>query len=85
MCEVINLDNRLHPPAAVQLVRLGHSLGQLGRQHPVDTTNYRPLAFQSISSEQLRITERFTRQDAETISVRNYRERSGHLGQSRGA
>jgi len=33
----------------------------------VDTTNYRPRAFQSVSSEKLHIIERFTRQDAETL------------------
>ena len=64
---VINLDNRPHAPAAVQQW-LGHSLGHWeGNTLVVDTTNYRPLAFQSISSEKLHITERFTRQDAETI------------------
>ena len=64
---VINLDNRPHPPAAVQQW-LGDSLGHWeGNTLVVDTTNYRPLAFQSISSEKLHITERITRQDAETI------------------
>ena len=64
---VINLDNRPHPVAAVQQW-LGHSVGRWeGNTLVVDTTNYRPLAFQSISSEKLHITERITRQDAETI------------------
>jgi hypothetical protein len=64
---VINLDNRPHPPAAVQQW-MGHSRGQWeGNTLVVDTTNYRPLAFQNVSSEKLHITERVTRQDAETI------------------
>jgi hypothetical protein len=64
---VINLDNRTHPPAAVQQW-LGHSLGHWeGNTLVVDTTNYRPLAFQNVSSEKLHITERITRQDAETL------------------
>ena len=64
---VINLENRPHVPAAVH-EWLGDSRGHWeGHTLVVDTTNYRPRAFQSISSENLHITERFTRQDAETI------------------
>jgi len=64
---VINLDHRPHPAAAVQQW-LGHSLGHWeGNTLVVDTTNYRPLAFQNVSSEKLHITERITRQDAETL------------------
>ena len=56
-----------HPSAAVQQW-LGHSLGHWeGNTLVVDTTNYRPLAFQNVSSEKLHITERITRQDAETL------------------
>ena len=33
----------------------------------VDTTNYKPGAFQAISSENLRVTERFSLRDAETL------------------
>jgi hypothetical protein len=64
---VIDLNNRPHVPAAVQLW-LGDSRGHWeGNTLVVDTTNYRPLAFQNVSSEKLHIRERFTRQDAETI------------------
>jgi len=64
---VIKLENQSHPPAAVQ-GWLGDSRGRWeGDTLVVETTNYRPLAFQSISSEKLHIAERFTRQDAETI------------------
>jgi hypothetical protein len=64
---VINLNSQPHVPLAVQ-GWLGDSRGHWeGNTLVVDTTNYRPHAFQSISSEKLHITERFTRQDAETI------------------
>jgi len=64
---IISLDNRPHVPAAVH-EWMGDSRGRWeGDTLVVDTTNYRPLAFQSISSEKLHITERFRRQDAETI------------------
>ena len=64
---VISLDNRPHVPAAVR-EWMGDSRGHWEDDTlVVDTTNYRPLAFQSISSEKLHITERFSRQDAETI------------------
>jgi len=64
---VINLNDLPHAPAAVH-EWLGDSRGHWeGNTLVVDTTNYRPRAFQSISSEKLHITERFTRQDAETI------------------
>ena len=33
----------------------------------VDTTNYKPRAFLGISSEKLQVTERISRQDAETL------------------
>jgi hypothetical protein len=47
---------------------MGDSRGHWeGNTLVVDTTNYRPRAFQNISSEKLHITERFTRQDAETL------------------
>ncbi len=56
-----------HPPANVQ-GWLGDSIGHWeGDALVVDTTNYRPRAFQSISSEKLHIIERFTRQDANTL------------------
>lgn len=64
---IIKLDDRPHPPAVVH-EWLGDSRGHWeGNTLVVDTTNYRPRAFQNVSSEKLHITERFTRQDAETI------------------
>jgi hypothetical protein len=57
----------IFPPAVVR-EWLGDSRGHWeGNSLVVDTTNYRPRAFQNVSSEKLHITERFTRQDAETI------------------
>ncbi len=59
--------NGAHPPASVQ-GWLGDSIGHWeGDTLVVDTTNYRPRAFQSISSEKLHIIERFTRQNAEVL------------------
>jgi hypothetical protein len=59
--------NGSHPPKNVQ-GWLGDSIGHWeGDTLVVDTTNYRPRAFQSISSENLHITERFTLQDANTL------------------
>jgi hypothetical protein len=56
-----------HPPENVQ-GWLGDSIGDWeGDTLVVDTTNYRPRAFQSISSEKLHIIERFSLQDAETL------------------
>jgi hypothetical protein len=64
---VVNLDSRPHPLANVQQW-LGDSRGRWeGDTLVVDTTNYRPRAFQSISSEKLHITERFTLRDANTL------------------
>jgi hypothetical protein len=59
--------NGSHPPKNVQ-GWLGDSIGHWeGDTLVVDTTNYRPRAFQSVSSENLHITERFTLQDANTL------------------
>jgi hypothetical protein len=64
---VINLDNQSHVPAAVQ-EWMGDSRGHWeSNTLVVDTTNYLPRAFQGISSEKLHVTERISRQDAETI------------------
>ena len=64
---VINIDNRPHPSANVQ-EWMGDSRGHWeGNTLVVDTTNYKPRAFQGISSEKLHITERISRQDAETL------------------
>ena len=64
---VVRMDKGSHPPENVQ-GWLGDSIGHWeGDTLVVDTTNYRPHAFQSISSEKLHIIERLTRQDAETL------------------
>ncbi len=63
---VVKIGGR-HPAANVQ-GWLGDSIGRWeGDTLVVDTTNYRPRAFQSISSEKLHIIERFTRQDENTL------------------
>jgi hypothetical protein len=64
---IIRLNDVPHPPQDVQ-GWLGDSVGHWeGDTLVVDTTNYRPRAFQSISSEKLHIIERLTPQDAETL------------------
>jgi hypothetical protein len=63
----ISLDGSPHPSAAVQQWK-GDSRGHWeGDTLVVDTTNYKPRAFMAVSSEQLHVTERFTRSDAETL------------------
>jgi len=64
---IVKMNNGPHPPENVQ-GWLGDSIGDWeGDTLVVDTTNYRPRAFQSISSEKLHIIERFSLQDAETL------------------
>jgi len=64
---VVNMDSRTHPSATVQQW-LGDSRGHWeGDTLVVDTTNYRPRAFQNISSGKLHITERVTLYDANTL------------------
>ena len=64
---VIKLEDKPHPPAGVQ-EWLGDSRGHWeGNTLVIDTTNYRPRAFQNVSSEKLHTTERISRQDAETL------------------
>lgn len=65
---VVNLDNRPHPSSAVEQW-MGDSRGHWeGDTLVVDTTNYRPRAFQNISSDKLHITERFTLHNANTLN-----------------
>lgn len=65
---VVNLDSRPHPLGGVQQW-LGDSRGRWeGDTLVVDSANYRPGAFQYISSEKLQITERFTLHDANTLN-----------------
>ena len=64
---VVRMNNSSHPPSNIQ-GWLGDSIGHWqGDTLVVDTTNYRPRAFQSITSNKLHIIERFTRQDAEVL------------------
>jgi hypothetical protein len=64
---IVRLNGSPHPAKNVQ-GWLGDSIGHWeGDTLVVDTTNYRPRAFQSISSEKLHIVERFTPKDAETL------------------
>ena len=64
---IVRMNKGPHPPKNVQ-GWLGDSIGHWeGDTLVVDTTNYRPRAFQSISSENLHIIERFTARDANTL------------------
>lgn len=64
---IIALDGRPHAPSAIR-EWLGDSRGHWeGNTLVVDSTNYKPKAFNSISSEKLHVTERFTRTDPETL------------------
>jgi hypothetical protein len=64
---VISLAKRPHPPAAVQQW-LGDSLGRWeGDTFVVETTNYKPRSFMSMSSEKLHVVERFSRTGPEIL------------------
>ena len=64
---IVRMNSNTHPPADVQ-GWLGDSIGHWeGDTLVVDTTNYRPRAFQGMTSAKLHIIERFTRQDAEVL------------------
>jgi hypothetical protein len=64
---VIPVNSGPHPPAAVQQWR-GDSRGHWeGDTLVVDTSNYKPRAFMSISSGKLHVTERFTRTGPEML------------------
>ncbi|HEX6894668.1 MAG TPA: hypothetical protein VF146_05315 [Bryobacteraceae bacterium] len=64
---IIHMDSSTHPGPDVQ-EWMGDSRGHWeGNTLVVDTTNYKPRAFQSISSAKLHVTERISRQDAETL------------------
>jgi hypothetical protein len=64
---VIPLDARPHAPAAVQQW-LGDSRGRWeGDTLVIDTTNYKPRAFMSVSSEKLHVTERLSWSGPETL------------------
>ena len=64
---VIPLDGRPHLSSEVHQWT-GDSRGHWeGDTLVVDTTNYKPRSFMSISSEKLHVTERFTRTDPETL------------------
>ncbi len=64
---IIYIDGSPHPSAGVH-EWMGDSRGHWeGNTLVVDTTNYKPRAFQGISSGKLHVTERISRQDAETL------------------
>ena len=64
---IIPLDGGPHAPAAVQQW-MGDSRGHWeGDTLVVDTTNYKPRAFMSVSSEKLHVIERFSRSGPETL------------------
>ena len=64
---IVPLDGRPHLPSTVQFW-LGDSRGHWdGDTLVVDTTNYKPRSFMSTSSDQLHVTERFTRTGPETL------------------
>jgi hypothetical protein len=63
----IQLDGPPHPSAAVQQWK-GDSRGHWeGDTLVVDTTNYKPTAFMSVSTGKLHVTERFSRSGPETL------------------
>jgi len=64
---VIPLDGRPHLPASLRQWT-GDSRGHWeGDTLVVDTTNYKPRSFMSISSEKLHVIERFTRTGPESL------------------
>src|SRR5689334_1976291 len=64
----IPLDAGPHLPTAVQQW-FGDSRGHWeGDTLVVDTTNYKPRSFMSVSSEKLHVIERFSRADADTLN-----------------
>jgi hypothetical protein len=64
---VISLDGRPRLPSTVQQW-LGDSRGHWeGDTLVVETTNYKPRSFMNISSDQLRVVERFSRSGPETL------------------
>jgi hypothetical protein len=65
---IILLDGRPHLPSAIR-GWLGDSRGHWeGDTLVVDTTNYKPRSFMSVSSEKLHVTERFFRSAPETLT-----------------
>jgi hypothetical protein len=64
---IIPVDTRPHPPEAVRQW-MGDSRGHWeGDTLVVDTTNYKPRAFMSVSSDKLHVTERFSISGPETL------------------
>jgi hypothetical protein len=64
---IIPLDRRTHLPSGIQQW-LGDSIGHWeGDTLVVDTTNYKPRSFMSVSSEKLHVIERFSRTGPESL------------------
>ena len=64
---VIRLDGVPHPANAAKSWQ-GDSVGHWeGDTLVIDSTNYKPRAFMSVSSDQLHVTERISRADADTL------------------
>jgi hypothetical protein len=64
---VFRLDGQPHPAAEVQ-GWMGDSRAHWeGDTLVIDSTNFKPRAFQGVSSEKLHVVERISRQDAETL------------------
>ncbi len=64
---VISLDGRPHLPSAIRQW-LGDSRGHWeGDTLVVDTTNYKPKSFRSVSSEKLHVIERFSRTGPDSL------------------
>jgi hypothetical protein len=64
---VVPLDGRPHLPAVIRQW-LGDSRGHWeGETLVVDTTNYKPRSFMSVSSDKLHVIERFTRTGPESL------------------
>ena len=66
---IIPLDGRPHLPSTVHAFWLGDSRGHWEGLDTlvIDTTNYKPGSFMSVSSEKLHVIERFTRTGPESL------------------
>jgi len=64
---IVRFDGAPHPPAEVQ-TWMGDSRGRWeGNTLVIDSANFKPRAFQGVSTEKMHVVERISRQDAETL------------------